>query len=210
MSLEKFYIEIKKGKKAGPYAIEDLSNKINADTLIWYQGLDSWKKASEIEPLNLILNNIPPPLPKEKSYFDILLETIIRYRRTILISVSMCMFSFALIFSILGGFIIDDYEKTYFLNEEKINELHRSKKYTDEYTLKLHFELQNETRDVAKLTFLEYILNIGESSWSSSYYREDFKRSKLLILLFSIIFSLLSSSIVVFRKKISTEIKSKL
>lgn len=47
----------------GPFSLEELSKKkITKETLIWFEGIDNWTKASEIEDLKPILKSIPPPL----------------------------------------------------------------------------------------------------------------------------------------------------
>jgi hypothetical protein len=55
MSDNKYYI-VENGKKSGPFSIEELKTKnIKTDTLVWYEGLDNWKKAKEIEKLRIII-----------------------------------------------------------------------------------------------------------------------------------------------------------
>jgi hypothetical protein len=49
----------------GPFSIDELKNKkITKDTLIWYEGLDDWKKANKIEELSMLFKSIPPPIKK--------------------------------------------------------------------------------------------------------------------------------------------------
>lgn len=51
----------------GPFAIEELKDKnISRDTMVWYQGLENWVKASEIDELKELLNSTPPPLNSDK------------------------------------------------------------------------------------------------------------------------------------------------
>jgi len=55
MSDNKYYI-VENGKKSGPFSIEELKTKnIKIDTLVWYEGLENWKKAKEIETLRIII-----------------------------------------------------------------------------------------------------------------------------------------------------------
>ena len=52
-------------KEHGPYSKEELKDfGTGADTMVWYQGLDQWKKASEIDELNdvIVSKATPPPL----------------------------------------------------------------------------------------------------------------------------------------------------
>jgi len=57
-----FYTDSK--EKYGPFTLEELRQKdINNDTLIWFEGLDDWTLASELEDMKPILKLSPPPLP---------------------------------------------------------------------------------------------------------------------------------------------------
>ena len=50
--------------KHGPFNTAELKTKnISPETLIWYEGLDDWKLAKDIEEMIPILELIPPPLP---------------------------------------------------------------------------------------------------------------------------------------------------
>ncbi|CAM3545510.1 DUF4339 domain-containing protein [Flavobacterium gelidilacus] len=52
----------------GPFDIEELKEKkITKDTPVWYEGLEDWKDASEIEELKSILLVTPPPLTKKEA-----------------------------------------------------------------------------------------------------------------------------------------------
>lgn len=54
----------------GPFSKKELkSNNITKETLVWYDGLKDWTKASEVEELADLFssNATPPPLPKQKT-----------------------------------------------------------------------------------------------------------------------------------------------
>lgn len=54
----------------GPFSKKELkSNNINKETLVWYDGLKDWTKASEVEELADLfpVTPTPPPLPKQKT-----------------------------------------------------------------------------------------------------------------------------------------------
>lgn len=56
-------------EKFGPISLDELSTKeLSESTLIWYEGLNDWKKLGEIYELKSILRikAVPPPLPSEK------------------------------------------------------------------------------------------------------------------------------------------------
>lgn len=51
----------------GPLTIEELSDKkISKDTMVWYEGLDNWVKASEVDELKVLFKSVPPPLTSTK------------------------------------------------------------------------------------------------------------------------------------------------
>jgi hypothetical protein len=57
-----YYIYIK-NEQLGPFSYEDLKNfKITKETKVWFEGLEEWKNAIEIEELKHILTLIPPPI----------------------------------------------------------------------------------------------------------------------------------------------------
>ena len=60
--MKKFYIFIN-DEQIGPLNIEDLKqHKITKETKVWFEGLEDWKNANEIEELKSILISIPPPI----------------------------------------------------------------------------------------------------------------------------------------------------
>ncbi len=51
--------------KHGPYTFSELQEKnITASTLIWYDGLENWTAAGELEELAELLASTPPPIPE--------------------------------------------------------------------------------------------------------------------------------------------------
>lgn len=55
-------------EKHGPFSLDELKNEsIAKDTLIWYEGLDDWTPASELDVMHEILELQPPPLPATAS-----------------------------------------------------------------------------------------------------------------------------------------------
>lgn len=56
------------GAQEGPYDLSGLQNliaqgKLNAETLVWSQGMSGWMKASEVDALKSLFGSVPPPLP---------------------------------------------------------------------------------------------------------------------------------------------------
>jgi uncharacterized protein HemX len=64
--MSKFYIH-KDEQQQGPFTSEELKDlKITRETMVWFEGEESWKAAVEIEELQEIFKSIPPPLIDKK------------------------------------------------------------------------------------------------------------------------------------------------
>jgi len=62
--MKEYYISNSAGNEEGPFSLKELENKeINNDTLVWYEGLENWKAASEVDDLNNLL--------KPKTYINL-------------------------------------------------------------------------------------------------------------------------------------------
>ncbi|HLP55026.1 MAG TPA: GYF domain-containing protein [Fluviicola sp.] len=52
----------------GPLSIDELKDaSIGRDTFVWFEGLESWTKAGEIEELKELFKSTPPPFPNSSS-----------------------------------------------------------------------------------------------------------------------------------------------
>ena len=75
--MKQYYIS-NSGKEEGPFSLKELENqKITNDTLVWYDGLEEWKAASELEDLNDLLKPKPKaeepktkPVTRKKPYLN--------------------------------------------------------------------------------------------------------------------------------------------
>ncbi len=55
-------------QKTGPFTFDDLKQRgIEASTLIWFDGLDKWTEATNIQELKDVIIKSPPPLDKTSS-----------------------------------------------------------------------------------------------------------------------------------------------
>lgn len=59
-----------KEKKSGPLDVEELkqllqSGKINPNTMLWREGMDTWQPFAEIDELQMLMAAVPPPLPSK-------------------------------------------------------------------------------------------------------------------------------------------------
>lgn len=60
--MKEYYIFINE-EQLGPFNIDELkAKKLSRETKVWFEGLEDWKNASEIDELKTILNSIPPPI----------------------------------------------------------------------------------------------------------------------------------------------------
>ena len=65
--MSKFYIHID-DQQQGPFSIDELKElKITRETMVWFDGADNWKKATEVEDLQEFFKSVPPPFPKNLS-----------------------------------------------------------------------------------------------------------------------------------------------
>ena len=59
------YFVLLNDERKGPYTVEELAKKyITADVLVWHEGMEGWKKASEVEELQNIIKQMPPDPPR--------------------------------------------------------------------------------------------------------------------------------------------------
>ena len=74
--IKKYYI-YKDNQQKGPYSFEELKDlNISRDTMIWYEGLETWIKALEVEELKEIFKSIPPPIQTDKAIPPTYVENI--------------------------------------------------------------------------------------------------------------------------------------
>ena len=76
----KKYFYSNDNQKNGPYSFEELKNKnIKQETLIWYEGLDDWTKASDSKEMTPILELIPPSFSEIKQDSNLIEKTEINF-----------------------------------------------------------------------------------------------------------------------------------
>ena len=138
--MEKYYLYIN-DEQQGPFNIEELKNKkINRNSKVWFEGLEDWKNAEDIEELKTIVASIPPPIktistpPPFKKNISKSSENKIfgLNRKTFLIVLGLIVIVFVITIT-----VIQDYRK------DKIEE---GNKETDIYNKQV--EIQNE--EIAK------------------------------------------------------------
>ncbi|MBT6834477.1 MAG: DUF4339 domain-containing protein [Bacteroidetes bacterium] len=71
--MKKYYI-VEKGKKSGPFNLEELRMKnINLDTLIWFDGQQDWDKAKNIKELEIIIKT---PNKRKRLFWFLIIAVI--------------------------------------------------------------------------------------------------------------------------------------
>ena len=61
MSVQNYYV-IENGSQVGPFSLDEMKSKnINANSLIWHEGLEKWSKAANVPELQNLLIKPPPP-----------------------------------------------------------------------------------------------------------------------------------------------------
>ena len=62
----KKYFYAKNDNKYGPFSLEELKNEdITKDTLIWFEGLEDWAPAKDIDEMRPFLELMPPPIKND-------------------------------------------------------------------------------------------------------------------------------------------------
>lgn len=66
--IQSTYFVAVNGKQTGPFSLQELSNQFqtgtaNAQSLIWKAGMDRWLPATQVDEVNALLSNTPPPIP---------------------------------------------------------------------------------------------------------------------------------------------------
>jgi uncharacterized membrane protein YhaH (DUF805 family) len=65
-SNQRNYFFVNGQDREGPFSLSELKAKdIKWNTLIWYQGLNEWKEACEIEELSGVFESVPPPIKNQ-------------------------------------------------------------------------------------------------------------------------------------------------
>ncbi len=64
---QKTYFEIVEDKQAGPFSLDELKRliaekRVNAQSLIWTQGMPAWKFANDVCEVNKLLMEFPPEI----------------------------------------------------------------------------------------------------------------------------------------------------
>lgn len=98
----------------GPFDLEDLKEKkITRDTLVWFEGMEDWKKAIEVNELGGILTAVPPPIKMAFTIPPIPKATTVEENTTIL-GLSKKMFytvSGILAVLIIGTFVLSTFQE---------------------------------------------------------------------------------------------------
>jgi hypothetical protein len=91
--MKRNYFKNIKGKRSEPMEFEQIKTNIYKNDLIWYEGIDGWKKASEIEELKEFAISEPPKTESEEKkeiYKRAMKPTLLFY---ILFSLALGIFS---------------------------------------------------------------------------------------------------------------------
>ncbi|WP_264549918.1 DUF4339 domain-containing protein [Flavobacterium sp. N2820] len=110
-------------EQQGPFNLEELkSKKITRTTKVWFEGLDDWKNADEIEELKSLFISVPPPIkpistppPIKKVLSEIEVEQEDKIfglrKKTFFISVGILVLLLSLTFKMMQSFQKDEIER---------------------------------------------------------------------------------------------------
>ena len=98
-------------ENSGPFTLEELrAKKITKTTLVWFEGMDEWNYAGDIDELKSILAVIPPPLkkipplPKVEEEEEEASQTILGLEK------STFFLTFGILILIIGTLIFNNYQ----------------------------------------------------------------------------------------------------
>ncbi len=81
--MKKYYTHNGKDQ-AGPFTLEELTKQnINSSTMIWYEGIENWVKAGDIEELKSLVTIVPPPFKKAGVINEAINETINKTKKVL-------------------------------------------------------------------------------------------------------------------------------
>ena len=136
-------------ENSGPFTLEELrAKKITKTTLVWFEGMDEWKYAGDIDELKSILAVIPPPLknipPLPKEEKEVASQTIFGLEK------STFFLTFGILILIIGTLIFNNYQENRSLDFEQKNrqtefhnqQMEQQQKEIDEQ--KIQTEIQNK------------------------------------------------------------------
>ena len=129
-------------ENSGPFVLEELkAKKITKTTLVWFEGMDEWKYAGDIDELKSILTVVPPPLknipPLPTAEKKIASQTILGLDKNIFFLAS------GILALIIGTLIFDTYQ------ENRSSELEQKNNQTEFRNQQL--ELQQKEIDEQKI-----------------------------------------------------------
>lgn len=80
--MKKFYY-VKEGQSIGPVTKEELIGNLKKDTLIWFEGMNNWIKASEVSELASLFQSVPPPIPTKENELVSRVEVTIKKEKLV-------------------------------------------------------------------------------------------------------------------------------
>jgi hypothetical protein len=65
------------GEQTGPISLEEIrALKLSKNTLVWTEGMETWKMALEVEEIKTSLRTPPPPLPKLENTTSVIQDSL--------------------------------------------------------------------------------------------------------------------------------------
>jgi hypothetical protein len=154
--MKTYYIHNGK-ENSGPFVLEELkSKKITKTTLVWYEGMDEWKYAGDIDELKSILIVVPPPLknipPLPKADKKVASQTILGLDKNIFYMAS------GILVLIIGTFIFNNYQENRSIElarknhqtEVRNQQIELQQKEIDEQKIQIAIQEKIEAESMAK------------------------------------------------------------
>lgn len=155
-------------ESSGPFDLEELRiKKITKKTPVWFEGMENWKTAGEIEELKSVFVSTPPPL---ESFKTIPSKPIVEKKHTQskILGLSKNVFFIVLVFFLLviATVIFNNYEES--RNQKLKLENHKTEVENHQYELRQKaIEEQKRTQDEQEKKETERVMLEKKQSYSN-------------------------------------------
>lgn len=154
--MKTYYIHNGK-ENSGPFDLEELKEKkITKTTLVWFEGMDQWSHAGDIDELKSFFVVVPPPL---KNFPQLPKESKKVSRKTILgLEKNYFFIAFTIFILIIGTVIFNNYQEKRSLDFEQKNrqtefhnlQMEQQQKEIDEQKMQAIIQQKIEAEKVAR------------------------------------------------------------
>lgn len=179
--MKKYFIIVNE-EKLGPFDITELqSMNIDKNILVWHTGLVDWKKANDIEELEELLKNVPPPIPNTSTIIEVkILEKsknkkvdssvlIAKELKSFFLSAIIALVVAILSFIVVAGIHVQRvvFAKNIISTYEYISKIEKTKRDSLNNKIMILFSSLPELKEEQR--FYNYLFKVPNSTWNDDY-----------------------------------------